>query len=372
MRVEWLPLVLLMACSAREPGVRSDPRSDACATCHPTQFQAWKTSGHAASAGSPILAAMLPRVAQSWGEDARERCTSCHAPKHGGDDAIGCVSCHAAIGNTEERNGRLVVDLGAPIRGPFADPRQTAAHGSRYYDLLLSPVLCGTCHEVKGPAFLDEPTLTEHRGSPAARAGLTCASCHMPEIEVGLAADGMSLVRRRADHGFVGFDPPWGAPPDEALRREKRTRRLLASALALDVRAAAFGVDVRVATGIMGHAVPTGAAFLRRIWVDVDFVEADGKVTRIPSVIELGSRPTKNGAPVALMTDADAFERRVLLPDSEIAVHVERPAGLSAPVRATATLRAQAVRPEILDALLLGARASEVPTHVLAEAGVDL
>jgi len=102
------------------------------------------------------------------------------------------------------------------------------------------------------------------------------------------------------------------------------------------------------------------------------FVEADGKVTRIPSVIELGSRPTKNGAPVALMTDADAFERRVLLPDSEIAVHVERPAGLSAPVRATATLRAQAVRPEILDALLLGARASEVPTHVLAEAGVDL
>ncbi len=312
---------------------------------------------------------MLPRVAAAWGDDARARCVSCHAPGHGGDDGIGCVACHSAIGNTAERDGRLVVDVGAPINGPFADPRATPAHGSRAYDLLGSPILCGTCHEVTGPNLFTEPTLTEHRASPAARAGAGCASCHMPELDPAPIAVGVDVVRRRVDHGFVGLDPPWGAPPAEATRAAERSRALLASALTIDAHAAGDGVDVSVSTGLAGHAIPTGASFLRRIWIDVDFHGASGVVVTAPGVLELGARATRGGVAVALVTDADAVERRALEPGESRSFHVAAP--ISGFTQAVVRLRARAITEEALAALGLTDRAGEVPVLEALTVEVD-
>src|SRR5204862_829043 len=106
-----------------------------------------------------------------------------HTPEHSPDAGIGCVSCHAAIGNHATRDGMLAVDLDVPLSGPFADAEPTEAHGSRSDGFLISPDLCGTCHELTGPNLVNEPTLTEFQASPQASAGLTCIDCHMPRTE---------------------------------------------------------------------------------------------------------------------------------------------------------------------------------------------
>ncbi len=322
-----------------------------------------------------MFQALLPKVAAAWGDDARVRCVSCHSPKHGGDDGIGCVTCHAASGNAGEGDGKLLVDLTAPVSGPFEDAMATPAHGSRRYDLLESPVLCGTCHQVTAPGLFSEPTLTEYRASPAAAGGRTCASCHLPAIDPAPIAAGAGEggpLRARVSHAFVGVDPPWGAPADVRAQAAKDTAALLASALILDATSSADrGVDVTL-TNDAGHAVPTGVAFLRRIWVDAVFADASGRQVTTGAVLTLGAVPTKAGAPVALITDADAVAPNVLAPATTMSVHVPPPAEMAAPVSALVRLHARAIDPDTLAALGLAARADEVPTHNLGSARVAL
>ena len=370
-----LPALPLFACAPIAPGVSGDSRAAACGSCHETQYEQWAKSRHGASATSPVFTALLPRVTAAWGDEARARCVACHAPRHGGDDGIGCVACHSAVGNTAERDGRLVVDLGAPVSGPFDDARATPAHGSRSYGLLESPVLCGTCHEVTGPGLFAEPTLTEHRASPAARAGVACASCHMPELDPGPIATLTDIARRRVEHTFVGLDPPWGAPPALAARSAEDSRRLVASALTLNARPPSGGetLAVTLSAALAGHAIPTGATFLRRVWVDVEFVAPDGSPVTVAGamgVIELGARATRAGVPVPLLTDADAVEKRALDPGETRTVHVARP-GLPT-ARASVHLRARAINEEVLRALGLEDRAGEVPVLDVASVEVAL
>jgi hypothetical protein len=84
----------------------------------------------------------------------------------------------------------------------------------------------------------------------------------------------------------------------------------------------------------------------------------------------LGSRPTLKGAPVPLITEADAVVSNVLAAGATHTVHVEPPPSLAPPVRAIVTLRARAVRADALDALGLASLAAEVPTHEVAEVQV--
>ena len=383
MRAAWWCTALIMsvaaafflACGdAHTQGVTSDARAESCASCHTTQADAWSGSRHAKSQGSPVFQALLPKVAAAWGDAARVRCVSCHSPKHGGDEGIGCVSCHAASGNAGEGDGKLLVDLTAPVSGPFDDATATPAHGSRRYDLLESPVLCGTCHQVTGPGLLNEPTLTEFRASPAAADGRTCASCHMPAIAPGPIATGDATLRLRArvNHGFVGVDPPWDAPPDVRAQAAKDSVALLASALIMAATASAdHGLDVTL-TNDAGHAVPTGVTFLRRIWADVIFADAAGKQVTISAVITLGAIATQGGAPVALFTDADAVTSNVLAPAASVSVHVPPPDAMPAPVSATVRLHARAIEEDTLAALGLSALANQVPTHDIGTARVAL
>jgi hypothetical protein len=290
---------------------------------------------------------------------------TCHQPGFGGDHGIGCVACHSATGNLADRDGLLTVSLAEPVSGPFADPLPTPAHGSRAYGLLTSPVLCGTCHEVTGPDLFHETTLTEYESSRVAALGTGCANCHMAEVAPGPIATGETNTRPRTDHSFVGMDPPWGATRDVASTAASRTRALLRAGLALTAARAGSGVDISLTNGA-GHAVPTGIAFLRGIWVDIEWTGAGGRKAWSRGVIDLGSQPTSNGSPVPLITEADAVESRVLASGATRSVHVEPPASLALPADAVVTLRARAVREEVLDALGLSSRAAEVPTHAVS------
>ncbi len=252
-----------------------------------------------------------------------------------------------------------LVDPSVPLAGELPDPEPTMAHATRPSDFLATPGLCGTCHELTGPGLMVEPTLSEFRASPAAEAGMTCADCHLPEDAPRRLSNDATRERPYRSHAFVGFDPPWGAPPAEAEAAAEQTRLLLSRALSLELEPDPSGVAVVVRNVGAGHAVPTGVTFLRDIWVDL---ELDGEVRA--RVLSLGDQPTAAGEPVALLTEADHVARGALGPGETLRVVVP----LEGAVNVAAHLRARAVRDGVLDALDLAARKSEVPTHEIASA----
>jgi len=362
--------LVVSGCASTEEGIAGDAGASACGSCHTTEYAAWSSSRLAASGTSPVFEALSTSAGTAWGEPAKARCVSCHQPGFGGDHGIGCVSCHAATGNLATRDGLLTVDTAAPVNGPFDDPVATPAHGSQSSPLLESSDLCGTCHQVTGPGLLHETTLDELNASKVASEGATCVTCHMPPLTPGPIALGQTNTRARSDHSFVGFDPPWGAPASEQTTAAARTLQLLQLGLTLFATRRADGIDVTVVNRA-GHAVPTGVTFLRSVWVDVVLTDAAGASAKLASVVSLGAQPTLEGAPVALITEADTVEPHELASGQSITVHVATPTSLIEPVVAVVTLQGRAVRPEVLGALGLTAMAAEVPTHVIQTVRID-
>ena len=170
-----------------------------CGICHPAQYEDWRSSIHARSMG-PGVAGQLVEMARRDPGTARA-CLACHAPlaeqsewtrRPGGLDAnpafdpalqhqgIVCASCHV---RQHER-------FGPPPR-PGAQglrtPREHLPHrGATYSTAYLHAEFCATCHQFgpSGPSLNGKPlenTYDEWRGSPAARSGLQCQDCHMPD-----------------------------------------------------------------------------------------------------------------------------------------------------------------------------------------------
>lgn len=324
MSLSALLVLTLWACA--EPALPYGAASASCASCHPDHAAEWAGSGHGSSASSPVFTAILPRVEAAWGGFARDTCEGCHAPGARGDegldpDDIGCVSCHAAVGNHGAADAALAVDLSQPLAGPLgAAAVPTDAHTSVDRGFLTSPDLCGTCHEVTGPGLLVEDTLGEYAASPSAEAGLGCVDCHAPVVP-DRPSTPYTPARTSHDHRFVGV------------------AGLLPGALSLTVT----DTGVTVTNLVGGHSVPTGVSWLRDVWVDVDGQAAP--------LLRLGDQPLADGVPVALITDADEVRPGGLAAGE--AVTVAWPEGVTSPV--TVHLRARAVRPEVLDALGLDA-----------------
>ena len=307
------------------------PRAEQCGTCHQAQYAQWQGSRHGQSTSSPVFTALLPRVERAWGATARARCVACHQPGHGGDETIGCVSCHQAIGNRGDANGALVVKLGAPIASRH-EPTGHAPHEVATRGFFASASLCGTCHEVRGPGHLDEPTLTEYRATTQATDD-SCLGCHFDE-----------------GHRFGGLEPSWGAPPEEATSATARARVLLEKALRLEVVLVNGAWTVRLTNRGAAHGVPTGMTSLRDVWVDVKVGARE-----FPRVMELGARLEDEAGVVALITDATRVTSRSLAAQASREWTVPASPG----EKIEATLRARAVREEALVAL--GLDGAEVP-----------
>ncbi len=271
--------VLASGCGAA-PSLPHGADAASCGTCHATQLETWRTSAHARGTASPVFQALLPRVEAAWGAAARQQCVSCHAPAHGGDDVVSCVSCHGATGNRGAKNGALVVDLEQPLASTKTRV-QNDAHAVAPRGLLTSASLCGTCHEVHGPGLFDERTLTEFRSTDGED---SCLSCH----GVG-GVDG---------HRFAGVDPAWGAPSAERAEADGRARALWAKGLALSVEAEGQGVRVTL-TNQARHAVPTGVAMLRDVWVALEVHDATGGAFDVPRLFDLRAALEREGVAVA-------------------------------------------------------------------------
>lgn len=296
-------LLLLLAGCATQSVIHEGTAAE-CGACHTDQAAQWKTSRHAQSDTSEVYRALLPRVKSSWGALAQARCVACHEPGHAGETFITCASCHLAVGNRGDANGALVVELDAAVGAPEVPERAPHAVSKRAF--FNAPNLCGTCHEVKGPGHLDEPTLTEFFASPR-ELGASCASCH-------------------DDHTFQGLS-------------------MMRQALKLEL----VGGAVRLTNVGAAHGVPTGAIALRDVWVDV---EVDG--VRYPRVIELGAE-----LDAAVFTDSSFIRSRSLAAGASREWPL--PSGATS---VSATLRFQPVRAETLEVLGLSVPDAQVVSTV--------
>jgi len=183
------PLALQGAPPGRFSPIERSLAPASCGTCHPAQYADWKSTLHSRSMG-PGVAGQLAGMFTDDPQSARA-CLDCHAPlgeqvpQTPAFDAslqgqgLVCAACHV---RGHERSGPPRRD------GTPADPaRESLPHnGVTRTSAFLRSEFCGSCHQFDRDGFalkgkLLEDTLAEWRASPAARQGLQCQDCHMPD-----------------------------------------------------------------------------------------------------------------------------------------------------------------------------------------------
>ena len=170
-----------------------------CGTCHPAQYEDWRDSIHARSMG-PGVAGQLVEMARRDPAGARG-CLVCHAPlaeqsplvrgaagleANPAFDAslqrqgVVCATCHV------RQHQRFGPPPRAGGRKPGVPRTELPHNGATYVSAYLRAEFCAACHQF-GPGGLHlngkplENTYAEWRDSPAARRGLQCQNCHMPD-----------------------------------------------------------------------------------------------------------------------------------------------------------------------------------------------
>ncbi|MDD5328943.1 MAG: ammonia-forming cytochrome c nitrite reductase subunit c552 [Sulfuricella sp.] len=244
----------------------------ACGTCHPRQFEDWKSALHS-RAMSPGLFGQLQEMGAAAGDD-HQACLQCHAPlaeqgEHlrqtlanaphsvpprpdGVSHAHGltCAGCHV-------RNRQV---FGPPRKDGSAPPRQLPHDGWQATDAFEDSRFCAACHqfEADGPTLngkLLENTYEEWRASRHARENRSCQSCHMPD--------------RR--HLWRGIHDP----------------EMVKSGLGIEssppiISKGQVSAQLQITNRAVGHAFPTYVT--PRVWVEIGQESAGGKM--IASTIE--------------------------------------------------------------------------------------
>ena len=172
---------------------------ESCGTCHPAQLADWKTALHSKAMGHGV-AGQLVEMRRTDPDTARS-CLTCHAPLAEQSEEIegprGTAS-NAAFDVGLQQQGLVCAAchvrqhqrFGPPRREGFPAPpvpRSSLPHnGVTRSTAYLRSEFCSTCHqfeptELRLNGKLLQDTYAEWKASPAARQGLQCQDCHMPD-----------------------------------------------------------------------------------------------------------------------------------------------------------------------------------------------
>jgi hypothetical protein len=229
-------------------------------------------------------------------------------------------------------SGSFVIDPDDNRRGPFELAPNFFYHEWRESPFHQESLMCATCHDVSNPLleqqmdgtwqlgqlgaahptgektdqFPVERTFSEWAMSVYAQAEIdsggrfggdkpevsSCQDCHMPDV-AGTGANPAFGPIVRPDvpqHGFAGANS-WvlkairSQYPDNETGLTSQTvdnaiaRNIAMLQAAADLEAAVIGGDLRVRiTNMMGHKLPTGYGEGRRMWIEVNFLDAGGNV----------------------------------------------------------------------------------------------
>jgi hypothetical protein len=347
---------------------------DQCTPCHANYgspdvepYRNWQSSMMAHSGRDPLMWAALA-IANQDAPHSGETCLRCHLPKGwlegrsapedgstmtaADRQGVQCGVCHrmvdpVAAPENPAADAAILAALGAPVphfgnammvidpldrrRGPFDVVGDLGFEPHAPQSTLVSPFhrsseLCGTCHNLRNPAFVknlgtgeyepsadDTPSSDPGRGFPEqstfdewaasayATTGVyapefggtngiasTCQSCHMRPV-AGKDAN-LGVVRPDVPlHDFAGANtfipsvlehhPAFGAEVDPehlALGVAKATT-MLRKAATVTASLSAGDLNVRVANET-GHKLPTGYPEGRRMWLHVRAFDAQRAV----------------------------------------------------------------------------------------------
>ena len=346
-------------------GILDDPQTS-CRSCHGDYdsvnepWHNWSGSMMGQAMRDPLFLACVA-VAEQDAPSVGDLCIRCHSPggwqegrsvdTSGGlltdkdRQGIQCDFCHRAVDYdyvagvsppqdesvlanivplpSQYANGQFVTDPAPLRRGPFTDAQ--ASHSFVASAFHRSSDICGTCHDVSNPVFVEdapgdyspnafdqehpdmnlrnmfpvERTFSEWTQSEYASAGVfapqfagnkadgivsTCQDCHMPDADAkGCNENGVSKRPDMPVHDLMGantFIPdilPAMYPGEvdvTALQDAKaRAVSMLQRAASLTVTPETFGLTVRV-TNETAHKLPSGYPEGRRIWLHVEAFDA--------------------------------------------------------------------------------------------------
>ncbi|MCF8125949.1 MAG: cytochrome c family protein [Desulfotignum sp.] len=297
---------------------------DTCSGCHYEIFEQWSSSMHSLSHKDPVysrVAAFLRQGLTDQGEiNEADSCVKCHTPvgvvtgfpaKLADDlsktpdiaiQGIQCDYCHSAVNVEKMYNNGLLLEPGygeedpGIKQGPF-DDAEPDFHEAAYSALHDSAEFCGTCHDVRHVSFGTnlETTYTEWKNSPYNSDNpderITCQGCHMyqrPGVPATASTDRPENPGTAADysrerphiftHYFVGANS--GVPADfgDQKKADMAVARLQhAAELDLDLsRLDQKQLGIQVSNTGAGHALPTGLADMRQMWLEITIQDKNG------------------------------------------------------------------------------------------------
>jgi hypothetical protein len=315
-----------------------------CKTCHTKTgdensepYKTWQGGMMAQASRDPVYLA-AQTIANQDIPGVGEYCIRCHSssgwfegrstkPDGSGllehdKNGVACTICHRLVDPLIEEgkslvetpapgygNGMMVMTDNDTLFGPYTDSPPVMTHKTAKSDFLASSELCGTCHDVSNPLAAnniktDPPSsygiiertysewlLSDYSKGPDKR---TCQSCHFPIIEGGGKAARHKDSPHRdymVQHGPVGGSiwvqkaiiEIYGkkvVDADALMQGIEKTKAFLKTAAQLDLSFPKSGsVNLRV-TNLTGHKLPTGYTEGRRMWVNMKFLDAQGKIIK--------------------------------------------------------------------------------------------
>ena len=314
--IHGFAVLILLACDSesaiREPPSREELLNpETCKECHVNHYNEWAASMHAYASKDPVFRAMNKRGQEE--AQLGDFCVKCHAPMaveeqvftDFGDlstvpehlQGVTCYFCHNAVGVGEpHNNANILLANDTTMRGSFGNPVDPGVHGvlqakSPHHDRRKreSAIMCGTCHDIVTPNGTHlERTLAEWKGSLFANEDpvqfQSCSDCHMEEEKLRReAAPGFPGVSARVNHSHlfpaVDVSVTPDTPNQAALRSAIEKCELQSRSISyLEIVEGAgdrgwfpgepYAFSVLVETQA-GHAMPSGAANDRRLWLEV-------------------------------------------------------------------------------------------------------
>lgn len=274
--------------------------------CHEAEYEGWAKSVHSQSAVDPMMLYCAGVEQQLRGPQMSRQCAGCHDPVSArmGDTSlkskrgITCLGCHDM---TREIRAGGNADLEASSHDWTKDHKDWAKASLA---TLRDPRFCGGCHMQFVPGTGLQPafaTLAEWQASPFGDTPghqTLCVDCHMPQTGSG------------ADHRAVGGNLYMGQRIGAAdLLADQKAK--LQSFMQLQATRTGSQVTVQVFDRGSGHAFPTGVSDLREAWVELQALDASGKLlARLGGTDDSGLLPP---SAARLGTDLAGADGKVLL-----------------------------------------------------------
>jgi len=308
--------------------------TETCGVCHPRQLEELKGSMHLASHTDPLYHALAEMARQEAGPKVYAFCSGCHSPAGvltgmiptkpdrqlptEAKAGVTCDVCHqisALTGATgpwkEPANASFTIQQGLVKFGNYGDVVQNRSHSGEKKDFFGTSELCASCHTVIQPmnGFHIETTYDEWKAGIFFQKGIQCQDCHMRTVEEAqkvadtlqpLVLAGQSIPngadRPIYRHYFVGGNANADVLAGGKTHAQMAEARLKGAAR-LEIRSPAKAVagkelllEVLVHNVSAGHSIPSAVTELRRMWVDLQIRDGQGKVLfRNPGLDEHGN-----------------------------------------------------------------------------------